>query len=37
LGPEHHELSGRAKDVASASVFASISLAVTVWGLILWY
>ena len=35
FGPEHHKLSGRAKDIASASVFSSISLAVIVWGLIL--
>ena len=35
FGPEHHKLSGRAKDIASASVFASISLAILVWGLIL--
>jgi len=35
FGPEQHKLSGRAKDIASASVFASISLAAIVWGLIL--
>ena len=35
FGPEHHKLSGRAKDIASASVFTSISLATAVWGLIL--
>lgn len=35
FGPEQHELSGRAKDVASAAVFLSISMAVLVWGLIL--
>jgi diacylglycerol kinase (ATP) len=35
FGPEHHKLSGRAKDIGSASVFASISLAGTVWALIL--
>jgi diacylglycerol kinase (ATP) len=35
FGPEHHKLSGRAKDIASASVFASISMAAAVWGLIL--
>jgi diacylglycerol kinase (ATP) len=35
FGPEHHKLSGRAKDIGSASVFASISLAVLVWALIL--
>jgi diacylglycerol kinase (ATP) len=35
FGPEHHKLSGRAKDIASASVFASISLAILIWVLIL--
>jgi len=35
FGPEHHKLSGRAKDVASAAVFLAISLACLVWGLIL--
>lgn len=35
FGPEHHALSGRAKDIASASVFTSISLAILVWSLIL--
>ena len=31
VGKEHHELSGRAKDLASSAVFASILLAVIVW------
>jgi diacylglycerol kinase (ATP) len=35
FGPEQHELSGRAKDLGSASVFLSIGLALMVWGLIL--
>jgi len=35
FGPEHHKLSGRAKDIGSAAVLLSISLAVLVWGLIL--
>lgn len=35
VGMERHELSGRAKDIASAAVFSSIAFAVTVWGLIL--
>lgn len=35
VGTEHHELSGRAKDIGSASVFLSIVLAVLVWVLIL--
>jgi diacylglycerol kinase (ATP) len=37
FGPEHHQLSGRAKDIASASVFTSISLAAIIWALILFY
>ena len=35
VGTERHELSGRAKDIASAAVFLSIVFAVLVWGLIL--
>jgi len=35
FGPERHKLSGRAKDVASAAVLLSISMALLVWGLIL--
>lgn len=35
FGPEHHKLSGRAKDIGSASVFLSITLAILVWVLIL--
>ena len=35
VGKEHHELSGRAKDLASAAVFASIVLAVIVWLILL--
>jgi diacylglycerol kinase (ATP) len=35
VGLEHHELSGRAKDIASAAVFLSITFAAAVWGLIL--
>jgi len=35
IGTERHELSGRAKDIASAAVFASIVLACVVWGLVL--
>ena len=35
VGMERHELSGRAKDIASAAVLLSIVLAVVVWGLIL--
>ena len=35
VGTERHELSGRAKDIASAAVFLSIVLAVTVWAMVL--
>jgi diacylglycerol kinase (ATP) len=35
FGPEHHKLSGRAKDIGSASVLASISLAAVIWALVL--
>ena len=34
-GAEHHELSGRAKDLGSAAVLVSLLLAGTVWGLVL--
>ena len=34
IGLEHHELAGRAKDVASAAVFVSLCLTVMVWALI---
>jgi diacylglycerol kinase (ATP) len=32
IGDEHHELAGRAKDMASAAVALSIALLVLVWG-----
>jgi diacylglycerol kinase (ATP) len=35
VGPERHELAGRAKDLGSASVFCGITLAVVVWLLVL--
>lgn len=35
VGTEHHELSGRAKDLASAAVFISIIGAVVTWLLVL--
>ena len=35
FGPERHELSGRAKDIASAAVFTSILFSVVIWLLIL--
>jgi diacylglycerol kinase (ATP) len=34
IGPQHHELSGRAKDLGSAAAFFSMMTAVVVWGLI---
>ena len=36
VGTDHHELSGRAKDVGSAAVFMSIAQATLVWGLVAW-
>jgi diacylglycerol kinase (ATP) len=35
IGMERHELSGRAKDIASAAVFTSIAFAAVIWALIL--
>ncbi|TQV72947.1 diacylglycerol kinase [Aliikangiella marina] len=35
IGPEHHELSGRAKDIGSAMVFTCLTLLVVVWLVIL--
>ena len=35
VGKEHHELSGRAKDVGSAAVLLSLANAVLVWVLVL--
>lgn len=35
FGEEHHELSGRAKDMGSAAVFFSLLMVAVVWGLIL--
>ncbi|MFC3034716.1 diacylglycerol kinase [Pseudoalteromonas fenneropenaei] len=34
IGCEHHELSGRAKDIGSAAVFVSLALTVTVWSMV---
>ena len=34
IGPEHHELSGRAKDMGSAAAFFSMTTAAIIWGLI---
>lgn len=35
IGPERHELAGRAKDIGSAAVFVSLVNVVLVWGIIL--
>ncbi|WMN61586.1 diacylglycerol kinase (plasmid) [Pseudoalteromonas xiamenensis] len=35
VGTEHHELSGRAKDIASAAVFISLLMTFVVWGVVL--
>ena len=34
IGEEHHELSGRAKDIGSAAVFVSLLNVVIVWSII---
>ena len=36
IGPEFHDLSGRAKDLGSAAVLLSLLLASGVWGGLLW-
>jgi len=36
IGLEHHEMSGRAKDIASAAVMLCLFLIVTIWGTIAW-
>lgn len=36
VGHEHHELSGRAKDLGSAAVMTSLLLAGAVWAVLLW-
>ncbi len=36
IGPEHHEMSGRAKDIASAAVMLCLFLIATTWGGIAW-
>jgi diacylglycerol kinase (ATP) len=36
IGTEHHALSGRAKDVASAAVFLSLAQVLMVWAFIAW-
>jgi len=36
IGPEHHVLSGRAKDIGSAAVMLSLIMAGLTWGVLLW-
>ncbi len=36
IGLEHHELSGRAKDMGSAAAFFSMTTAAIIWGLIIY-
>jgi len=36
IGPELHELSGRAKDIGSAAVFVSLLMGACIWGVCLW-
>ncbi len=36
IGDEHHELSGRAKDMGSAMIFVTIIMALLSWGVLLW-
>lgn len=36
IGTEHHELSGRAKDIGSAAVMLSLIMAGLTWGLLGW-
>ena len=35
IGPERHELSGRAKDIGSATVLLAITISALTWGLVL--
>ena len=35
-GDEHHELSGRAKDMGSAAVFVSLVIVLLAWGAVAW-
>lgn len=37
IGPEMHELSGRAKDMGSAAVLFSLALVILSWGVIAWH
>lgn len=36
IGSEHHELSGRAKDIGSAAVMLSLFNTTVIWGFIMW-
>ena len=36
IGSEYHELSGLAKDIASASVFIAMLIAALIWWAVLW-
>ncbi|MEX2479224.1 MAG: diacylglycerol kinase [Gammaproteobacteria bacterium] len=36
IGPEHHELSGRAKDLGSAAVFLALVLLAVIWAAYAW-
>ncbi|MBF0295516.1 MAG: diacylglycerol kinase [Magnetococcales bacterium] len=36
IGPEHHPLSGRAKDLGSSAVLLALLNVLLVWGLVLW-
>lgn len=36
FGDEHHEISGRAKDLGSAAVFLSLTLLAIFWGTVAW-
>ncbi len=36
IGPEQHELSGRAKNMGSAAVLVSLTAAAVVWALVAW-
>ena len=35
-GDEHHELSGRAKDLGSAAVFVALAMVALIWGAFAW-
>lgn len=36
IGPEQHELSGRAKDMGSAAVFVVLMIVIVVWSAVAW-